>query len=183
MFCDRCSTKHDSIHQNTIQIRHTVCIAHSINLIVKKSCDQVAQPTDIRKKTRQIGPYFRSSTTAKEKLAQVQQQLGRPLLKLINEVPTRWNSTYHMLSQINDQKEPVWLPLASLQTDFMPLTAEDYEVIEETPRVLAPFNLAKVELSEEKRVSGCLKSCTIHFTVMPPMLSTKPAKPHKKSCR
>ncbi|XP_036066834.1 zinc finger BED domain-containing protein 4-like [Oryzias melastigma] len=108
-----------------LQIRQTICIAHSINLLVKKSCDPITTLTDIRNKTRQIVTYFRSSTTAKEKLAQIQQQLGTPLHKLINEVPTRWNSTYHMLERITEQKEAVWVSLASLRNDITPLTPED----------------------------------------------------------
>lgn len=110
--------------------------------------------TDIRNTTHQRITYFRSSTTAKEKLDQVQQQMGRPRLKLINEVPTRWNSTYHMLTRINDQTEPLWVSLASFKTDLTILTAQDCEAIEETLSMLEPFNQATVEQSEEKK---CLR--------------------------
>nr|XP_054590355.1 zinc finger BED domain-containing protein 4-like [Nothobranchius furzeri] len=137
-----------------LQVRQTICIAHSINLIVRKSCDQISTLTELRNKARQIVTYFRSSTMAKEKLTQMQQQLGTPLHKLINEVPTRWNSTYHMLERLTEQKEAVWVSLASLKTDLTPLTPEEFEIIEEMLRVLAPFYQATRELSEEKRVSG-----------------------------
>ncbi|XP_047461459.1 E3 SUMO-protein ligase ZBED1-like [Mugil cephalus] len=49
-----------------LQIRHTICIAHSLNIIVRKSCDQIPTITEIRNKTRHIVTYFRSSVTAKE---------------------------------------------------------------------------------------------------------------------
>lgn len=137
-----------------LHIRQTVCIAHSINLTVKKACDQVPALTEIPNKARQIVTYFRSSTTAKEKLNQMQQQMGAPCKKLINEVPTRWNSTYHMLERMTEQKEAVWVSMASLKTDIPPLTPEDFEIIEEMLRVLSPFDQATRELSEEKRVSG-----------------------------
>ncbi|XP_049319320.1 E3 SUMO-protein ligase ZBED1-like [Astyanax mexicanus] len=137
-----------------LQIRHTICIAHSLNLTVRKSCDQIETFTDIRHKTRQIVTYFRTSTTAKEKLTRVQLQMGGPVKKLINEVSTRWNSTYLMLERIVEQKESVLVSLASLKSDLPPLTTDDYKIIEETLGVLAPFNQATVELSEEKRVSG-----------------------------
>ncbi|XP_061794367.1 E3 SUMO-protein ligase ZBED1-like isoform X1 [Nerophis lumbriciformis] len=137
-----------------LQIRHSICIAHSLNLLVRKSCDQIPTLASIRHKARHIVTYFRSSTTAKEKLAQVQQQMGRPTLKLINEVATRWNSTYEMLSRLHDEKESVWVSLASLKTDLTPLTADEFDIIGETLIVLAPFHQATVELSEERRVSG-----------------------------
>lgn len=44
--------------------------------------------------------------------------------------------------------------LASLSTDITRLSSEEYGVIAECLRVLAPFNDATVELSKEKRVSG-----------------------------
>jgi len=137
-----------------LQIRQTICIAHSMNLIVRKACDQIPTFTEIRSKTRHIVTYFRSSTTAKEKLSQMQQQLGIPFHKLINEVPTRWNSTYQMLERMTEQKEAVWVSLASLKPDITPLTPEEFKVIEEMLRVLVPFYQATRELSEEKRVSG-----------------------------
>ncbi|XP_051806099.1 zinc finger BED domain-containing protein 4-like isoform X2 [Acanthochromis polyacanthus] len=137
-----------------LKIGHSPCIAHTLNLIVKKSCDQVSDLTDIRHKTKNIVTYFRSSTLAKEKLSHVQQQMQKPILKLINEVPTRWNSTYQMLSRIASQKEPVWVSLASLKTPLPALTGEEHDIIAEVLIVLAPFNAATVELSEEKRVSG-----------------------------
>ncbi|KAK7916289.1 hypothetical protein WMY93_012050 [Mugilogobius chulae] len=87
-------------------------------------------------------PSDEPSTTAKEKLAQVQQQMGSPVLKLINEVPTRWNSTYHMLARMSEQKDAVWVSLAALKTDVIPLTIEEFQIIEETVKVLAPFNQA-----------------------------------------
>ncbi|XP_023805548.1 zinc finger BED domain-containing protein 4-like [Oryzias latipes] len=137
-----------------LQIRHTICIAHSLNLIVRKSCDQIPAITEIRNKTRHIVTYFRSSVTAKEKLTQIQQQLGTQGHKLINEVPTQWNSTYQMFERMTEQKEAVWVSLASLKPDITPLTPEECQIIEEMLRVLAPFDQATRELSEEKRVSG-----------------------------
>lgn len=80
--------------------------------------------------------------------------MGMPVVKLMNEVPTRWKSTYHMLARISEQREPVWVSLRSLKTDLTPLSADNYRIIHETLIVLAPFNEATVELSEEKRVFG-----------------------------
>lgn len=59
-----------------LQIRHTICIAQSLNLTVGLSCDQTQTLADIRNKTRQIAKDFRTSTTAREKLAQVELQKG-----------------------------------------------------------------------------------------------------------
>lgn len=78
----------------------------------------------------------------------------RPVLKLLNEVTSRWNSTYHMLSRNSYKKEPVLVSLASLKAPMPALTDEEHDIIAEVIVVLAPFNSATVELPEEKRVSG-----------------------------
>ncbi|CAL8358488.1 unnamed protein product [Merluccius merluccius] len=39
-----------------------------------------------------------------EKLAQMQEQMGRPVRKLLKEVETRWNSTYIMLERLSSER-------------------------------------------------------------------------------
>lgn len=90
----------------------------------------------------------------KEKLALVQEQMGRPKLKLLQEVETRWNSTFHMLQRLVELREPVGAALASLQTDIPGVTSDEYNNVTACLSILSPFNEATVELSEEKRVSG-----------------------------
>ncbi|XP_077086696.1 uncharacterized protein LOC143738592 [Siphateles boraxobius] len=138
----------------SLNVRHAVCIAHALNLIVGKSFDDISSFNDIRTKCRKLVTYFRTSTTAKERLAQVQEQMGRPVLKMIIEVETRWNSTYNMLGRLYQLREPVGAALASLKTDITPPTALEYEAVQDALHVLAPFRQATVELSGEKRVSA-----------------------------
>ncbi|XP_077436178.1 zinc finger BED domain-containing protein 4-like [Vanacampus margaritifer] len=77
-----------------------------------------------------------------------------PVLKLIQEVETRWNSTFHMLQRMYNLREAVGAALAGLDTDITPLTSHQLRLISESLQVLSPFNDATVELSEERRVSG-----------------------------
>jgi len=90
----------------------------------------------------------------KEKLAQVQDHLGRPKLKLIQEVETRWNSTYQMLNRLMELREPVADALAGLQTDIPLLTSDEFNIVGGCMSMLSPFNDATVELSAEENVSG-----------------------------
>ncbi|KAM9726418.1 E3 SUMO-protein ligase ZBED1-like isoform 2-T2 [Menidia menidia] len=136
-----------------LKIRHSICIAHGLNLLVRKSFDQIPDLCDIRAKAKRIVAYFHSSTTGKERLEGTQIQMGRQSQKLIIDVDTRWNSTYLMLERLFQQKEPVAAALTTLKTDIIPLTSQDYEIIEESLPVLFPFFQATSELSEEKRVS------------------------------
>lgn len=79
--------------------------------------------------------------------------MGRPVLKLIQEVETRWNSTFNMLEILFQEREPVETALAGWNTDIAPLSSQYLKIISDSLKVLAPFNQA-IELSEEKRVSG-----------------------------
>ena len=127
---------------------------YALNLIVRKSFDDISSFNDIRSKCRKLVTHFRTSTTAKERLAQVQEQMGRPVLKMITEVDTRWNSSCNMLERLCQLREPVGAALTSLKTDVTPPTALEYEAVQDALDVLAPFRQDTVELSGEKRVSA-----------------------------
>ncbi|XP_069569518.1 E3 SUMO-protein ligase ZBED1-like [Brachyistius frenatus] len=137
-----------------LKLRHHVCIAHTLNLIVKKTLDQQPVLSGIRAKARKLVGFFRSSTTAKEKLTQVQLYLGMANMKLMQEVETRWNSTYLMLQRLVEQREPVGAALAGLQHDIPFLTSEEFNIVGGCLSLLSPFYDATVELSAEENVSA-----------------------------
>ncbi|XP_052450964.1 zinc finger BED domain-containing protein 6-like [Carassius gibelio] len=137
-----------------LNLRHVPCFAHNLNLIVKKALDQTPLINEIRQKARKIVGLFRSSCKAKDKLVEMQGLMGRPALKLMQEVDTRWNSTYDMLQRLYEQREPVGAALSNLNSDTAPLTSFEYNIIQESLSLLQPFKLATTELSEEQRVSA-----------------------------
>ncbi|KAL2076466.1 hypothetical protein ACEWY4_027930 [Coilia grayii] len=139
---------------NILQVRHSHCVAHVLNLVVKKAISLTPGLDMLRSKARDIATYFRTSTVGRERLLALQTQMKTPPHKLIQEVETRWNSTYDMLKRLYEQREPVGAALASLQTDVAPLTAIEYGSIVECLQLLAPLKEATVELSSEKVVSG-----------------------------
>lgn len=49
---------------NNLQMQHAVCLAHTLNLIVKKSIDATTGLDSIRAKMRRMVTYFKTSTTA-----------------------------------------------------------------------------------------------------------------------
>ncbi|XP_069009758.1 E3 SUMO-protein ligase ZBED1-like [Embiotoca jacksoni] len=137
-----------------LKLRHHISIAHTLNLIVKKALDQQPVLSGIRAKARKLVGFFRSSTTAKEKLTQVQLYLGMANMKLMQEVETRWSSTYLMLQRLVEQREPVGAALAGLQHDIPFLTSEEFNIVGGSLSLLSPFYDATVELSAEENVSA-----------------------------
>ncbi|XP_039616000.1 E3 SUMO-protein ligase ZBED1-like [Polypterus senegalus] len=137
-----------------LKVRHVPCFAHTLNLVVKKAIDQTPKLQVIRQKARKIVSLFRSSCNAKEKLSEMQQLMGRPVQKVVQEVDTRWNSTYDMLQRLYDQREAVGAALSNLNTEVVPLTSGEYDIISECLTLLLPLKHATAEMSAEKMVSA-----------------------------
>lgn len=83
---------------------------------------------------------------------EIQKQLNQPQLKLKQDVTTRWNSTYEMLSRILILKESVITTIALLRSDLS-LTDHDWAVIEAAVPILKLFYDITVEISSEQNVS------------------------------
>jgi len=73
--------------------RHIPCLAHSINLIAQSGLDEIQY---VHKKVKRLVEHFKRSSQAYAKLKNTQKQMGYDELKLIQDVSTRWHSTYDM---------------------------------------------------------------------------------------
>lgn len=76
-----------------------------------------------------------------------------PLLKLKQNVSTRWNSTYDMLNMLLKIKNAVLYTLAVLSSSLQWPTPNEWAVIEKAVEILAVFYEVTVEISSEKNVS------------------------------
>ncbi|XP_050532949.1 zinc finger BED domain-containing protein 4-like [Daktulosphaira vitifoliae] len=146
--------------------RHVGCYAHSLNLVVQTALKSISE---IRDKVRGIVGHFKRSLQAAEKLINMQIQLGLiPPLMLIQDVVTRWNSTYEMFQRILDLKIPLSSVLVDCHYDAY-LSNNDWLIISKTCEILKYFKEITVEISSEKCVSisksivfsrALLKYCT-----------------------
>lgn len=89
---------------------HIPCFAHSLNLIVQSSLLEIDSPLA---NIKSIVEFFKSSS-ATEKLQNVQKRMGAQILKLKQDCPTRWNSIFDMLYRIQQSKESIQSTLAIL---------------------------------------------------------------------
>ena len=91
-----------------------------------------------------------------------------PQLKLIQDVVTRWNSTYLMFERIASQHEAITTTLCLLDKAQMCLSTDEKEFILKAIALLRPFLQAIEQISGEKYVSIndnpptwlLLRSCT-----------------------
>ena len=112
--------------EKQLKMRHVPCFAHTLNLVVQKAIDESQQLEKIREKVREAVAYFHRSVKAslaldKELSAAATENDDGEKLKLVQEVRTRWNSTYKMLSRyslIHKQVNRVLSDHSKLSLDF-----------------------------------------------------------------
>ncbi|XP_077301621.1 E3 SUMO-protein ligase ZBED1-like [Arctopsyche grandis] len=129
--------------------RSISCFAHSLNIVVQEATKKIC---DVLGRVKNIVEFFNRSTQGKHKLAATQQQMNLPVLKLKQDVQTRWNSTFDMLKRIVQVKDAVIATVALLRPDLT-LNEGDWEVIEEVLPLLSPFYEITVEISAKKNVT------------------------------
>lgn len=129
--------------------RHIPCLAHSLNLVAQCGLDEIKE---VHKKVKGIVEYFKRSTQSNIKLKNAQKQMGYPELKLIQDVSTRWNSTYDMFQRCIDIKEPLMSTIAIIG-NVNNLLHEDFEIMEHYCAIFKQFKEVTVELSSEKGIS------------------------------
>ena len=133
--------------------KHIPCFAHTLNLIVKGALEADPSLVTLKKKCKDIITFFHHSSKASDKLSEIQKQLGVPEKKLIQDIETRWNSTFYMFELIFEQHEAATTTLCLQTKSEMCLLVEDLELIKTALEILRPFQSATVEMSADKFVS------------------------------
>lgn len=145
------------------------CFAHKVNLLIQDSLgakNSTPIPNTIGEtiaKVKNIVQFFKKSGPAKTKLSEMQKNMGYPELKLKQDCPTRWNSTYEMLSRILRTKAPLITTVALLRSDLA-LSNHDWEVIELAVPILETFFDVTTEVCGEKYIT--LSKVTLYVRIM-----------------
>ncbi|KAF2896786.1 hypothetical protein ILUMI_09389 [Ignelater luminosus] len=105
--------------------KHIPCFAHTVNLIIRSSLDTIRP---IRQKVKNLVEFFKRSPQASEKLHQMQKQLGKPELRVKQDVVTRWNSTYDTFKRIIEIKEALMSKCVAIFKDVTEEISAEKEV-------------------------------------------------------
>ncbi|XP_060761342.1 zinc finger BED domain-containing protein 4-like [Neoarius graeffei] len=139
------------------------CMAHTLQLAVHEGILSQRSISDIVASGRRIVGHFKHSPLAYSRLESCQKQLGQPIKKLRQDVPTRWNSSFYMLQSLLEQK----LALASYAAEYeLPcnFTVHQWKLIENTITILAPFEELTKEISSSTAsaadVIPCIRALT-----------------------
>lgn len=145
---------------------HHPCLAHTINMSVRNALKVMKPTVD---KVKAIVEFFHRSTAATERLKSTQRQMAMAELKLKQDCVTRWNSTFHMMQRILQSKDAVIATLAVINAPVVPLSQEEWEVLQEACSVLEPFDQVTVEISAERYSVQTLLHCTLILLLNKPI--------------
>lgn len=109
--------------EEVLKWKHYCCYAHKLNLIVQRSLREL-QP--VLEKVKRIVGHFKRSTSANEKLLKYQISSSNSQAKrLIQDVATRWNSTFFMLRRFVELEEAIIRATIALIDKDLPVITSD----------------------------------------------------------
>lgn len=120
------------------------CFAHTIQLAVSDGILSQKYVTDIIATCRKIVGHFRHSSTATSRLHAFQAQLNLPNHQLIQDVSTRWNSSFYMMQRLLEQRQALALYAAESETPVgsLCLSPNQWDVLKNAVGLLGPFEEA-----------------------------------------
>lgn len=122
------------------------CFAHSLQLVINGAIKNCLEIQSIVTKAKAITTHFKHNVQSSKKLLALEAQMGLPQLRLKQECPTRWNSTYEMLERLVVLKDAVSAMVAS-SSKLPTVTAAEWELATSCVSVLEPFTKATATLS------------------------------------
>ncbi|XP_046559440.1 E3 SUMO-protein ligase ZBED1-like [Haliotis rubra] len=134
-------------------LKHVKCFAHTINLASQKGL-KVDTVFRVLSKVRRIVGFFHRSSTATALLREKQKMLQLPEHKLIQDVCTRWNSSFDMIDRFIEQQPAILAVLMSKQVrkPEKDLGLSDTELCnaEDLVGILKPMKTITTILCDEK---------------------------------
>lgn len=134
------------------------CAGHTLNLVVQSSLKIHQAISKCVAAARCLVEHFKKSELPSTKLKDKQKQMGANENMLVQDVCPHWNSTYAMLSRLQEQRWPVTATLSDPAVTqrgkhYLDLKPEQWNLIEELNLVLEPFESATVFLSGQQYVT------------------------------
>ncbi|XP_077116218.1 zinc finger BED domain-containing protein 4-like [Ranitomeya variabilis] len=126
-------------------LTHIPCLAHVLNLVVQSFLRDYPDLDALLHKVRLECAHLRRSSTAKARIAALQRRHRLPEHRIICDLPTRWNSTLHMLERLCEQQQAVMeyqlyqahKSRSQRRTDF---TTTEWATMKDVCQVLRPFD-------------------------------------------
>lgn len=128
------------------------CFVHTLNLVVEKTIDSSEELKSIISNVKHIVTYFKQSVVAADQLRKAQPKEKK--LKLIQSVPTRWNSTFYMLERFVSLYEYITpILIRNVGAPHM-INKTQINILIEILEILSPLEKVTKEICGEKYLTG-----------------------------
>ncbi|XP_032348415.1 zinc finger BED domain-containing protein 4 [Camelus ferus] len=124
------------------------CFSHTVDLVVSEAIKSQRMVQSLLSTARKICERIRRSPRARAKLAELQKEYELPPHHLLQDVPSRWGTSFHMLERLIEQRRAV--SELSVECNFRELLSSDqWEVMQSVCHALKPFDAASREMSAQ----------------------------------
>ncbi|XP_029017581.1 zinc finger BED domain-containing protein 4 [Betta splendens] len=129
------------------------CFGHTIDLIVSEAIKSQRMVQNLLSIARKICERVHRSATAKEKLAELQGVHQLPENQLIQDVPSKWRTSFFMLERLVEQRKAI--DELSIECNFREMiSCDQWEVMQSVCNALKPFEVACREMSNRTATLG-----------------------------
>lgn len=141
------------------------CFIHTLQLAIHGALEAQKSVNEAIVAGRRIVTHFNHSKPAQEKLQLIQTELNAPKHKLIQDVSTRWNSTYYMAERLLEQKRAISLYISdnSGTINFQNLSERQWDLLKECLTLLQPFEEITKKISSSY---SCISEVIPGFTIL-----------------
>jgi hypothetical protein len=143
-----------------LTLERAPCFAHSIQLALKDGLLAQRVVIDTTAVVRGLVGHFKHSSSATDRLHEIQNELQLPMHKLIQDVTTRWSSTFNMLERVLEQRRAIIVYGSDENDKNVKLpTANQWQVIEKMVVLLRQFaRLTESSCRGDASISSVLPS-------------------------
>lgn len=126
---------------------HLPCLAHTLQLVLKHSVLDSKVFSNLQSTAKKIVGHFKHSSGATKVLKQCQVTANVKRHRLVQDEPTRWNCTLHMLKRLKEQRSALLLAEAELGNLPCQFSYSQWAMVENIIPMLETFHSATEQVS------------------------------------